>query len=231
MSDRSAPPTEDPLRWVSDELVHHAAAAGMDVVPAPNLVGPGLGRAEAAAAVVEPRDLPSVARGIKLGRYAVVLGLLPDATGDREIADTMRRYRNQCVVARSKLSPTAALDLTLILVGPRGSASKDSWQSVALGVERDDRVSRKLVWLRPDEPRADAASLASFVKRTFLARPWDVEAVFSVATLDAVSVLTEPDDLPQDTVGKWTKLASEIRDDPEALVAALVAAWSERSAT
>lgn len=231
MSERSTSPAERILDWIDGALCDHARAVDLPATAAPELIAPSFGVADASAAArLEPGDLPFVARGIRLGRFAVVLGLLPETSRDEDIADTMRRYRNQCVLARSQLSPAAALDLQLIVTGPRGSDEKDVWRAASLAVERDDRVARKLVWLRPADPAADEESFRAFVKRTFLARPWNTDATFSVASLDGIMMTVEPGTVPGDTAGKWIKLAAELKDDPAALIDGLVEVWAKRSA-
>ena len=107
-----------------------------------------------------------------------MLGVLPETASIDAVRETLRRYRNQCVIARSFLSPNQVLDLQLMLVGPRGSERSAEWRSLALMVERDDRVARKLAWLRPEDPARDPESFADFLKRTFLARPWKIMANF-----------------------------------------------------
>jgi hypothetical protein len=135
------------------------------------------------------------------------------------------------VVARSYLSPAAALDLHAILLGPRGSEGVDRWKALALIAERDERVARKLVWLRPRKASADEQSFADFAKRSFLARPWVTDAIFSMAPLDNVSRAAAFDDLPRDTAGEWFRLASEPEIDPDSLVNQPVASWQRRSAS
>jgi len=167
---------------------------------------------------------------LQIGRYAVLLTLLPEAPDEEGMCDVVRRVRNQCVVARSYLSPPAALDLHAILLGPRGSEGVDRWRALALIAERDERVARKLVWLRPLDARADEQSFGDFVKRSFLARPWLTDAIFSMAPLDNVSRAATYGDIPRDTAGEWVRLASEPDIDPDLLVEKLVVAWQRRSA-
>lgn len=88
-------------------------------------------------------------------------GLLPEMPDETDLADALRRHRNQCVVARAVLPPNAALDLALVFVGPRRSEERDAWRAAALAVERDDRVARKLVWLRPADPLNDRPARGS----------------------------------------------------------------------
>jgi hypothetical protein len=80
-----------------------------------------------------------------------MLGILPDVAAIEAVRETLRRYRNQCVIARSFLGTNETLDLQLMLLGPRASERQEAWRAMALMVERDDRVARKLAWLRPED--------------------------------------------------------------------------------
>jgi hypothetical protein len=172
-------PGAEALEFVAAALKAHAVDAGLRTNDAPQLVADTFvsGRGEPSASL-EARDLPLLRRGMTVGRHSIVLGLLPETSDETSLADALRQHRNQCVVARAALPPNAALDLVLLLVGPRGSEGKDAWRATALGVERNDRVARKLVWLRPDDPINDADSFDAFARRTFLARPWKTAARF-----------------------------------------------------
>ncbi|TMV83419.1 hypothetical protein FGG78_22805 [Thioclava sp. BHET1] len=190
------------------------------------------GGGESTSARLEVNDLPAHARGLQIDRYAIVLALMPEAPSEEGVGDTVRRARNQCVVARSYLSSSATVDLHAILLGPRGSEGSDAWRALALIAERDERVARKLVWLRPEDPGADEASFAEFTQRTFLARPWVTDAVFSMAPLDNISRAAAAGEVPRDTASTWIQLASGADEegdrDSDAMVDAMIAAWRQR---
>jgi hypothetical protein len=231
MTQETGSPGTQVLDWVAHRLEAEAKHVDLASRRSPELVGDTfVGASGQPSSCLEPRDLPMVRLGVTIGRHAIVLGLLPETIGARDIADSMRQYRNQCVVARSALAPNAVLDLLLIMIGPRGSEGKDAWRAIALAVERDDRVARKLVWLRPSNAEADQESFAAFIKRSFLARPWVTNATFSVASLDEVSTAVEIAESPRDTAGQWNKLAVLWGEEPDTLVDRLVEAWKERSA-
>jgi hypothetical protein len=231
MSDTtSSTPAKDVLDAAERLLTLRAAVLGLTVGPKPGYAGQLFaGGGDTPSARLEPSDLPNHVRGIQIGRYAVLLTLLPEAPDEGGIGEVIRRVRNQCVVARSYLSPAAALDLHVILVGPRGSEGVDRWKALALIAERDERVARKLVWLRPLKPSADEESFADFAKRSFLARPWVTEGIFSMAPLDNVSRAATFDGLPRDTAGEWVRLVNQPDIDPDTLVDQLVASWQRRS--
>jgi hypothetical protein len=233
MSDTaSSSPAQDALGAGEHLLAGRAAELGLTVESKPSYAGQIFaGGSDTPSARLEPSDLPNHVRGLQIGRYAVLLTLLPEAPDEEGIGEVVRRVRNQCVVARSYLSPAAALDLQAILLGPRGSEGVDRWKALALIAERDERVARKLVWLRPRKASADEQSFADFAKRSFLARPWVTDAIFSMAPLDNVSRAAAFDDLPRDTAGEWIRLASEPEIDPDSLVDQLVASWQRRSAS
>ena len=159
-----------------------------------------------------------------------MLGVLPEVPTLEGVRETLRRYRNQCVVARSFLTANQALDLQLLLMGPRGSERQAAWQTLALMVERDDRVARKLAWLRPEDPQRDGESCEDFLKRTFFARPWvRKEGEFDDAALDALSSNTPvAEGLPRTVADEWERTALDTSKTPDQIVAALVKAWERR---
>ncbi|RWG14587.1 MAG: hypothetical protein EOQ55_23650 [Mesorhizobium sp.] len=222
-------PSNSTLDWFEASLRAAARSVNLETRNAPELASAIFRGGEASAqARLEPSELPSAVRGLRIDRYAVLIGLLPEVPSVEALNETLRRYRNQCVVARSYLTANEALDLQLFLIGPRGSEKADEWQSLALIVERDERVARKLAWRRPSNEASDAASFAEFIKRTFLARPWIHDAVFTMAALDNLNKAAAVGDVPRDTVGEWVQLAQTKRDDPAGLVEGLVNAWSRR---
>ncbi|MDX8518194.1 hypothetical protein RFM23_17730 [Mesorhizobium abyssinicae] len=227
----SASPAQIALETGERLLIRRASELGLSIGSKPNYAGRTFaGGSDTPSARLEPSDLPNHVRGLQIGRYAVLLTLLPEAPNEEGMSDLVRRVRNQCVVARSYLSAPSALDLHAILLGPRGSEGIDRWRALALIAERDERVARKLVWLRPLDANADEDSFADFVKRSFLARPWITDEIFSMAPLDNVNRATAFGDVPRDTAGEWIRLASGSDIDPDRLVEQLVASWQRRSA-
>ncbi len=224
-------PAQDALDIGAGLLTSHATGLGLAVVGKPEFANQVFsGGADTLSARLEPSELPNHVRGLQVGRYPILLTLLPEAPDEEGIGEVLRRVRNQCVVARSYLSPSASLDLHAVLIGPAGSQGVDRWKSLALIAERDERVARKLVWLRPLDGASDAQSFSDFAMRSFLARPWRTDSVFSMARLDTVSQATVLEEVPQDTAGEWIRLASEPESDPDTLVEQLVASWQRRSA-
>lgn len=224
-------PAKEALEAGERLLALHAAELGLPFDYKPAYAAQIFaGGSDTPSARLEASDLPNHVRGLQIGRYSVLLTLLPEAPDEEGIAEVVRRVRNQCVVAKSYLSPPAALDLHVILVGPRGSEGVDRWKALALFVERDERVARKLVWLRPQEASADNQSFSDFAKRCFLARPWSTRAIFSMAPLDNVNQVAGSE-MPIDTAGEWARLASDPGIDPDTFVDQLVAAWQRRTAS
>jgi hypothetical protein len=209
-----------------------ASAGGLHlaVEERPDLVGISFNGGVSPATTLSPSDLPGESLAIKIGRFNIVLGVLPDVPTLEAVRETLRRYRNQCVVARSFLSANETLDLQLMLLGPRASERQDSWRALALMVERDDRVARKLAWLRPEDPQRDDESYVEFLKRTFLARPWIREDdEFEDVALDQLSSggATAPG-LPRTTADEWERIALDSSKSPDQIVTALVKAWERR---
>lgn len=219
------------LAQFAEGLRERAREVGVGHAEAPELVEPSFrGGDESTAARLRLDDLPEAALGLRFDGYTVLLGLLPEAPREEEISERLRKYRNQCVVARSHVAPDQGLDLHLFLAGPRGSERSESWRDLALKIERDDRVARKLVWLRPAESpevdRADRESLVEFAKRTFLARPWLTTETFSMAPIDNVGRGVSLSGVPRDTIGDWNRLAASTDTDVSTLVDGLVEAWA-----
>jgi hypothetical protein len=217
------------LRDFTERLRASAEKAGLVVKERPELAGQVFSGGTSSASTLHPTDLPLESLALGVGRYTVVLGLLPDVPALEAIRETLRRYRNQCVVARSFLSPDQSLDLHLMLVGPRGSEREDAWRAAALMAERDDRVARKLTWLRPEDPQRDSESYDEFVRRTFIARPWVRASEFEDVALDQLSELgTVSEALPRYTADEWERIALDSNKTPDQIVAALVKAWERR---
>jgi len=218
------------MRDFADRLSAAARALDLSVEHRPELAGRNFNGGSTASTSLSPSDLPNESHGIKIARFNIVLGILPDMAAIEAVRETLRRYRNQCVVARSYLNPNETLDLQLMLLGPRSSERQDSWRALALMVERDDRVARKLAWLRPEDPQRDDDSFAEFLKRTFLARPWiRREGEFEDVALDQLSAgnATAPG-LPRTTAEEWERIALDDSKTPDQIVTALVKAWERR---
>lgn len=231
MGSATPTPAESTLDRLHTRLTAVAAEVNLPAVDAPELTtNVFLGGGGVEAARLEPGDLPRPVRALRLGRYAVVLAMLPDQASLEATTECLRRFRNQCVVARSYLSANEALDLQGILVGPRGSEPVDDWRPLALLVQRDDRVARKFAWLRPADEAADEASFEDLIKRTFLARPWINDATFTMAALDNLNRAAAMWDttVPRDTVDEWVKLSLAPRVDADTLVQGLVDTWARR---
>lgn len=231
MIDPSPPSPTEELDSLASRLTAAAKAAGFIVQDAPDLARDVFKGGEGTdVARLSASDLPEAARALSFGRYTFVLGLLPAEPTPAAIGDCLRRFRNQCVVARSYLSPNQALDLQGILLGPRGSEPSDEWRAHALMVERDDRVARKFAWLRPIDSAGDGQSFSDLLKRTVLARPWHSEATFTMAALDNLNRVAAESQaaVPRDTVDKWVNLALTLQRDPDRLVDELIIAWHQR---
>lgn len=218
----------------SERLRKWASEVNLDVKDQPDLTGHFFRGGTTASTTLDPSDLPTESIAYRVGRYTIMVGMLPDVPTPEAIIETLRRYRNQCVVARSYLSSSQSLDLQLMLLGPRGSEGLDTWRSLALMVERDDRVARKLAWLRPEDSQRDSQSFAEFVKRTFLARPWEKAIKFENISLDQLS---EPavigGSLPRSTAEEWELIALALDSDSshDETVDALIKSWQKRSNT
>lgn len=206
-----------------------AKEADFHVEVRPDLVGAVFKGGTTPSSSLNPTDLPAESLALCIGRYTVVLGILPDVPTLEAVSESLRRYRNQCVIVRSFLNTNQSLDLQLMLVGPRGSGRDDAWRAMGLLVERDDRVARKMAWLRPESPQFDDEAFSEFVKRTFLARPWKIAGRFEDVKLDEVSeTVSTIGGLQSSLVDEWERIALDADKTPDEIVAALVSAWEER---
>ena len=213
----------------TDRLRKAATELGLAVADRPELASSSFNGGSTKSTSLSPADLPTESHAVRIDRFNIVLGLLPEIATLEAVRETLRRYRNQCVVARSYLASNDTLDLQLMLLGPRASERQEAWRALALMVERDDRVARKLAWLRPEDDQSDEASFADFLKRTFLARPWEVdEDDFEDAALDELSGGVPKQGLPRTLAEEWERIALDEKKSPDDIVTALVKAWERR---
>jgi hypothetical protein len=221
------------LAEFAERLRKAAVALGLKVVDRTELISATFNGGSTNSNSLSLTDLPAEAHAIQIDRFNIVLSILPDVPAMEAVLESLRRCRNQCVVARSYLSSNETLDLQLMLLGPRASEQLEAWRALGLMVERDDRVARKLAWLRPEDPQRDEESFADFLKRTFLARPWrQAEGQFEDAELDELSGAgpTAPG-VPRTTAEEWERIALDEKNSPDDIVAALVKAWERREQT
>lgn len=214
----------------ADRLRTVAAGLDLSVEDRPELASSTFNGGSTKSTSLSPTDLPAECHAIRISRFNIVLSLLPEIATLEAVRETLRRCRNQCVVARSYLGSNETLDLQLMLLGPRGSERQEAWRALALMVERDDRVARKLAWLRPEDEQRDKESFADFLKRTFLARPWVHEkGKFEDAALDELSAsgVATPG-LPRTLADEWEQIALDAKKSPDEIVTALVKAWERR---
>jgi hypothetical protein len=214
----------------ANRLSMAALALHLKVQDRPELASATFNGGSSKSTSISPTDLPAESHAIRIDRFNIVLGMLPDIATLEAVRETLRRCRNQCVVARSYLGTNETLDLQLMLLGPRSSERQEAWRALALMVERDDRVARKLAWLRPEDEKRDEESFTDFLKRTFLARPWvHDEGKFEDAALDALSGSdASTQGLPRTLADEWERIALDEKKNPDDIVSALVKAWERR---
>lgn len=214
----------------ADRLRNAAAGLDLTVESRPELASSTFNGGSSKSTSLSPSDLPAECYAIRIDRFNIVLGVLPDISTLEAVRETLRRCRNQCVVARSYLGTNETLDLQLMLLGPRASEGQAAWRALALMVERDDRVARKLAWLRPEDEQQDDESFSDFLKRTFLARPWvHDKGKFEDAALDELSDSgASTPGLPRTLADDWERIALDETKSPDDIVTALVRAWERR---
>jgi hypothetical protein len=228
---QSSNSSENILAWFAQQLMETAKGSDLPIENSEALASAVFrGARNLESTQIQPVDLPTQVTSLKLGRNSVLLGELPDTPSKESIEEVLRRFRNQAVIARSYLTSNEALDLQVFLVGPPGSESSDQWSTLALLIERDEKVARKLAWLRPSDSSNNEKSYRDFIRRTFLAQPWDHDGVFTMADLDSLTRIPELADgsLPRNTAEIWVRLTSQYHDDTVSLVDSLIDAWSNR---
>jgi len=119
------------------------------------------------------------------GLYPIIVAGLGESLEGVRIA--WGAAQRQAAVARTSVASDSGEDLVLILVGPGGSKENAEWRSIAMEIERNDLVCRKLVWLPPKKPVEGNAALMDFMKRTFLSKPWLVTEGIPQTALDTLS--------------------------------------------
>lgn len=170
--------------------------------------------------------LPEDGIALVIGYHPVLIGSLGDDPERTAVMDLLRRWHNQAVVARSWLGWQGE-DLQVFLAGPPGSKDCEAWRAVAMEIERNERVCRKLVWLPPATSTQWPHSLDAFVQRSFLARPWKGLQPPEQEALDRMAHLFRglaQQGLAEPTAKRWLNLLTQDDIDREDLAEELVAA-------
>lgn len=201
-----------------DRLLISAARLGWTAELAPELVSRQFrGRPDASTAA-----LPEVAYGIRLGAYPVIVA--PVTLGTKsEMLDALRLLHSQLIIARSYMAPLEVINAHIFLCAVNPSLDTD-WRTVIDIAERDESVSRKVVWL-PDPSDLDQ-SYADFRSRTFLAAPWEGVTERHDAPLDqvqdlAATLLVEAG-LAEAVANAWIDIVGQTSDDTDVMVERLV---------
>jgi hypothetical protein len=167
------------------------------------------------------------ARGLLLGRYPVIVCELRLASLV-ESEDDLKAAHNQMVIARSYLSNSEVVDAHIFFAARLPSMDTDWRQRIDL-IERNETVCRKLVWM-PDSPDL-SASFGFFIRRSFLAQPWQDVSQLDDVPLDQnenlVERALEAEGLSPAAAATWVKLANDRAASPDDLVEKLVAAMEE----
>jgi hypothetical protein len=177
------------------------------------------GRAE-----VTEKSLPEDAVGLRLGDYPVLVASiqLGDLAG---MQASLRSLHTQMVIARSYMAAEEVINAHIMLCAQAPDPLQD-WRRSHDLAERDETVCRKLIWT-PNPDDLDQ-SYELFAARTFLATPWKTAPSIQSAPLDRNQALVlntlEKHGLSRAAAAQWIGLASQIRDDPDNLVAALTTA-------
>lgn len=211
-----------------DRLLDSAASLGWSATLVPEFTRARFRGREDESDVALPKEI----YGLRLGDYPVLVApILLGSVDEMQIA--LRQLHSQMVIARSYMRAEEVINAHIMLCAVNspspaagGDAPGGDWRGAVDLAQRDENVCRKIIWI-PDT-NAVEASYARFLGRTFLAMPWHAAAQVLNAPLDQNQNLVErmlvAHGLSAETAAQWTRLTEELRDDPDALVAALVSA-------
>lgn len=105
---------------------------------------------------------------IHFGCYVLVIGELIDPCNREAVLAQVDKFLNVVLELRKSFAPAKASDIYMMMTTPRGSDGNPEWATLAIEIERDDRLARKHVWL----PNQDYSNFADFLDGTFFAMPW-----------------------------------------------------------
>lgn len=169
-------------------------------------------------------SLPDSVIGLRLGAYPVLVAPVVLAGSDQMQA-SLRALHNQMVIARSYMRAEEVINAHIMLCVTETDSSAD-WRGAIDYAERDESVSRKVVWM-PDANDVDT-SYRHFSARTFLAQPWRSHAAVLDAPLDHNQGLAERilvrHGLSEAAAARWVALAEAYNNDPDGLIPLLIEA-------
>jgi hypothetical protein len=159
--------------------------------------------------------------------HSILLAQLVESEDRPDIEAQVAAEQRRAAIALTWLLPAMRSDLNLFLVAPAGSAGSPSWSDIAVRVERNEQVCRKLVWLPPSESSRWEGHAARFCDRTFLARPWFGQThLRAEPRLDPLGRLVERDPV----MASWLSIVEVDGGEDYDLIDALVDAWKTNTA-
>ncbi|PIB92747.1 ABC-three component system middle component 1 [Caulobacter sp. FWC2] len=168
--------------------------------------------------------LPDGVVGLRLGAYPVLVAPIV-LEGSEQMQTSLRALHNQMVIARSYMRAEEVVNAHIMLYVTATDSSSD-WRGVIDYAERDESVSRKVIWM-PDTKDIET-SYRNFIARTFLAQPWRSHAAVLDAPLDHNQGLAERilvrHGLSKAAADRWVALAEAYKDDPDGLIPQLIEA-------
>jgi hypothetical protein len=173
---------------------------------------------------VTEKSLPNDAIGLRLGDYPVLVASI-ELGNLADMQASLRSLHTQMVIARSYMAAEEIINAHIMLCAQAPDPLQD-WRRALDLVERDESVCRKLIWT-PNLDNLDQ-SYKLFAARTFLATPWKTAPSIQSAALDRNQGLVlstlEKHGLSRAAAAQWIGLASQIKDDPDNLAAAVTTA-------
>lgn len=155
------------LEEFADRLAAEASGIGWTVREDSSLVADRFRGRETSDGAKLPRERT----GRWLGDYPVIIAPL-ELAPDASFAAQVRALHAQVLIARSYVPPKNIVDMHLFLLAHSDRLSKEQL-TVIDRLERDESICRKQVCVIQEDV---GKSFGLFAERTFLARPWGVEA-------------------------------------------------------
>jgi hypothetical protein len=131
-----------------------------------------------------PVSKPDGTDALRVDSYYLLFATLDERFDEELLWKRLKELHAWAGIVRSSLAANQKDDILLILVGPLGSLGGPKWRAFAATVERDDRICRKIIWL-PSDASSLPADAREFLRRTFLAQPWELALGANAQELDA----------------------------------------------
>lgn len=220
----------DPAQELFNEILTTAAALNLRCTEDPvDLSHVEMKSAVDARGIVSAFDtgaclygMPKGAKSLYIDNQALIIGSfgLDDDSPENCVEAILLAYLRHAAISLSWLDIQRE-NLGLFLAGPYGSSNNPKWQEIALRVERNENVCRKLVWLPPAPAEDKVTSLKAFCGRTFLARPWKHRIHDVHAELDPIGRIAAKSPINKE----WLQIIEESVEGNDVIAERLISSW------